>query len=127
EEALHLLLEKGYRLGAFSNSVTSFNTPWLEFWGFSNLLEVVLTSEEIARRKPHADGIHAVCQKMGVAPEDCFYVGDVASDAVAAKSAGCKTALLLSGFGTQKILEKEKPDLVCKSLLDFAEKLPSLK
>jgi len=93
-------------------------------WEF---FEAVLARNEVARAKPHPDGIHAVCQKMGITPAQAFYAGDSAIDAIAAKHAGCKTALVLSGFGTRKILSKEKPDSICKSLLDFARQLPSLK
>lgn len=122
-EALDELKAKGYRLGAFTNAVSSFNTPWLKHWKMWNYFEAVLAKDEVARAKPHSDGIHAVCSKMGVSPEQCYYVGDSAIDSVAAKQAGCSTVLVLTGYGNASVLGREKPDFVCESLLDFAKKL----
>lgn len=123
KQALELMLSKGYRLGAFTNSISQFNTAWMKHWKLWEFFEVVLAKDLVAKAKPHPEGILAVATQMKISPHACWYAGDSAIDAHAAKKAGCKVCLLLSGWGSRKILEKEKPDLVCANILEFAGQL----
>jgi HAD superfamily hydrolase (TIGR01509 family) len=68
--------------------------------------------------KPAPDGAAWLCQAMGFAPEDTLAVGDYKYDVMAARAAGCRTALLrhpppddLAGWGS--------PDLVIRSLREL--------
>lgn len=125
-EAIRIIKFKGYRLGAFTNSISSFNTPWMKHWGLWDEFEVVLAKDEVENSKPSPDGIHAVCERMGVEPEQCYYVGDSAIDAIASRHAGCTSVLVLTGYGNEKSFSGEKPDFICKNLKEFVEKLPML-
>ncbi len=125
-EAIRILKFKGYRLGALTSSISAFNTPWMKHWNLWDEFEVVLAKDEVENAKPSPDGIHAVCARMGVEPEQCYYVGDSATDAIASRNAGCTSALVLSGYGNEKSFSGEKPDFICENLMEFAEKLPKL-
>ena len=68
--------------------------------------------------KPAPDGAAWLCRTMGAAPADTLAVGDYKYDVMAARTAGCRTALLrhpppddLAGWGS--------PDLVIRSLREL--------
>jgi HAD superfamily hydrolase (TIGR01549 family) len=50
--------------------------------------KAVVGGDEIARPKPHPDGILEACRRMGVPPPDAAYVGDAPYDLAAARNSG---------------------------------------
>jgi len=76
--AAHLLLEKTGLLDAFA---------------------VVVAGDEVARQKPHPDGILQACGQLGVAPPAATYVCDAPIDLEAARRAGALA--VAAGWGHQ--------------------------
>ncbi len=91
----------------------------LERENLSGLMEVVVSGEDAARKKPHPDPLLLGCRKMGLDPEACVYVGDTAMDMEAGKAAGMKTVGVLTGFDGPKTLLKHRPDHVIESIADL--------
>jgi phosphoglycolate phosphatase len=75
-------------------------------------VEEFVTAEEIHRfMKPHPHGLLVACDRLGVDPKDCIYIGDQQSDVEAANAAGMDSALIKgpwtahnAGKGTSKLL-----------------------
>jgi HAD superfamily hydrolase (TIGR01509 family) len=65
---------------------------------------VVVTRDEVARAKPDPDLFLTAAQRLGVAPERCFVVGDSIWDLLAAQRAGSLGIGLLSGgYGREEL------------------------
>ena len=64
-------------------------------------MDAVTFSCEVGQRKPHPAGYRDISRKLGVAPEECLYVGDGSSAELSgATSAGMTAVLLETPFGT---------------------------
>jgi D-glycero-D-manno-heptose 1,7-bisphosphate phosphatase len=51
------------------------------------------------RRKPGTGMVEEASRDHGIAPEKSWFVGDKESDILCGRTAGCKTILVLTGFG----------------------------
>ncbi len=59
--------------------------------------DVVITRDQVSQGKPHADLFEVCRQRLDVAKDECFAVGDSVWDALSAKRAGILFVGLLSG------------------------------
>lgn len=60
---------------------------------------VVVTAADVARRKPHPEGLLRAAAALGVAPARAAYVGDSVVDVRASRAAGMYAVGVLSGAG----------------------------
>jgi putative hydrolase of the HAD superfamily len=80
-------LQPHYRMGSISNGNASAGlTPLRDYF------EVYVNAADVMVRKPDSRIFRAFCQNMGVAPEQCLYVGDDPwYDVEGARQAGLRT------------------------------------
>jgi HAD superfamily hydrolase (TIGR01509 family) len=79
---------------------------------------VVLTAESISHSKPNPEIFLKAATALNVKPERCVVVEDSLFGVKAAKSAGMSCIAVLTGVYSQLELEKERPDLIVKTLED---------
>jgi len=92
--ALAELKEKGLILGLISN-VDSDITPLLDKLGLSQLLQVVVTSQETGYMKPQPEIFKEAARQADIKIQESMYVGDQYQiDALGAKKAGMQGVLL---------------------------------
>lgn len=84
--------------------------------GIRDFFEVIITSDDTARRKPAADPLLECLHRLGIAPQKSVYVGDTRTDIKAGKAAGTKTIGVLSGFDDRAALRGEDPDAIMDSI-----------
>jgi HAD superfamily hydrolase (TIGR01662 family) len=84
--------------------------------GVDQLFDVIITSDDVEKRKPAPDPLIACAKRLDLQPENCVYVGDTATDIKAGKAAGMLTIGVLTGFDGHKMLEKESPDAILDSV-----------
>ena len=89
--------------------------------GVEKLFEVIITSDDVAKRKPAPDPLIACAQKLHVESGKCVYVGDTHIDIKAGKAAGMKTVGVLTGFDDYDMLAKEGPDAIIDSMRNLLE------
>lgn len=89
--------------------------------GVEKLLEVIITSDDVEKRKPAPDALIACAQKLHVDSGKCVYVGDTGSDIKAGKAAGMKTVGVLTGFDDYDMLAKEGPYAIIDSIRNLLE------
>ncbi len=65
-----------------------------------DLFSLIIGQHEGLPRKPDPTGVLMICEKLGVKPQKCLYVGDTATDMKTGKAAGCLTAGASWGFRT---------------------------
>jgi hydrogenase expression/formation protein HypE len=98
EACLLALRGKGVLLGIITrNSLPSVRLA-LERFVTVRLLDfsTVITRDD-SLPKPHPDGVHKACERMGLAASELMVVGDFRFDVMAGKAAGACTVLLTNG------------------------------
>jgi len=112
-------LKKISAMGLKMALVTS--TPWeylqiklkpLRKAGVADLFDVVITSDDVRRKKPAPEPLITCGQRLGVPVERAVYVGDSRVDIRAGKAAGMQTAGVLTGMEDRESLGREHPDVI---------------
>ncbi len=119
------LVNRGYRLGIISNTVTSQETPaCLEEHGLSDCFSTILLSCAFGRRKPDPTIFWEAARQVGVQPEWCAYVGDRPSrDVAGPRRAGYALTIMVADspyveVSTDPFLE---PDIVIHRLAQLLD------
>ena len=86
-----------------------------------SLLEVIVTGDDVRKKKPAAEPLVLCSEKLGVPLKKCVYVGDTRVDIRAGKAAGMKTVGVLTGFDDYRALKREKPDAILNSIAQLDE------
>jgi HAD superfamily hydrolase (TIGR01509 family) len=93
----HSLLEelnKTYRLALISNSDGRAEAKTVQY-GLRKHLEFVLDSHDVGVEKPDPRIFQLACERLGLSPGNCLYVGDIYSlDVLGPKRAGITPVLL---------------------------------
>lgn len=93
-EALPSLRSAGLRLGLISDCVPEVPRVWPET-GFAGLIDVAIFSPEVGITKPDSRIYMLACERLGVMPEECLYVGDGGShELTGAQDAGMRPILI---------------------------------
>ena len=89
-EAVRRLASAGYRLAVASSSNRKLIDTVLSELGLTELFEVTVSSEEVARGKPAPDVYLEAARRLGVGPARCAAVEDSASGIRSAHAAGMR-------------------------------------
>jgi N-acetyl-D-muramate 6-phosphate phosphatase len=81
--------------------------------------KVIITSQTCPHTKPFAQPLLFAAERLGVPPANLLMVGDTTVDIKTGKRAGSQTLGVLCGFGTEKELNREGPDLILPSTADL--------
>ena len=113
-----IILKKRYDLGIVSNCshkeiVTLLKKASIDL----KLFSVIIGDDDSIRGKPYPDEIFKAKKVSGLNVE--YMVGDSIYDIRAGKKAKVKTIGVLTGVHNKKILEKEKPWKIIKSVRDL--------
>lgn len=123
-ETLKELKDKGIKLAVCSNKPHLAAEKVIEIM-FPGLFDVVIGQSDAIKRKPAPDSAWKAAEILGVKSDECFYVGDTATDMQTGKAAGMFTVGALWGFRTREELLENKADELAevpKELLDLYEK-----
>ena len=121
-DALKQFAALGFKLALVTSSPGEHMAPKLvplAQAGIAEIFETVITADDVRRKKPHAEPLIMCCDKLGLAPGSCVYVGDMRVDIKAGKAAGMHTVGVLTGFDDYKTLERETPDAIINSVSDL--------
>jgi len=80
-----------------------------------------LPDQGCACRKPQPGLLERATEEHGLDLGRCFLIGDKASDLEAGRRAGCRTVLVLTGYGAEQraaIEASTPPDFVARDLLE---------
>ncbi|MFH1102436.1 MAG: HAD family hydrolase [Pseudomonadota bacterium] len=89
------------------------------------LLEVIITGDDVENKKPCADPLIECAKRLGVHPNRSVYVGDMGADIRAGKAAGMRTVGVLTGFDDHVALKQESPDAIIPSIVNLPETIAS--
>jgi putative hydrolase of the HAD superfamily len=108
-EAIAALARSGYRLAAISNS--DGRAEWLlGTVGLAREFEFVIDSAEVGVEKPDARIFHMGCERVGLAPDRCAYLGDLMTVDVEGSAAAGLRPVLVDHYGSYDA-EEIPPDV----------------
>ena len=102
-ELMRDLKAQGLRLAIISNKPDPAVQELAAFF-FPGLAEIVVGESPSIRRKPSPDTVLAAVSRMGLAVDDCVYVGDSEVDIETARNAGMSCTSVTWGFRDEKVL-----------------------
>ena len=117
------VLSPHYLLGIVSARGKRPTDLFLRTFGIEKYFTAVATAQTCQRTKPYPDPILWVTRQMGISPANCIMVGDTTVDILSGKAAGCQTAGVLCGFGTQDELIKHGADIILPSTTNLQKVL----
>lgn len=89
--------------------------------GWDELLTAKVSTEEVARGKPHPDGHLRAAELMGVAPENCLVVEDASNGIKSAINAGMRVIAVPPHFNPPPAEVLAQADLVIDDLTELTE------
>ncbi|MBN2250726.1 MAG: HAD-IA family hydrolase [Candidatus Altiarchaeota archaeon] len=99
KEMLSGLKDMGLKLGVVSDGVGLKAWMRLNEAGIDGFFDVVVTHDDTGRKKPCPEPFRKALSVLGVAPEECLYVGDWPErDIKGARDCGMKTCLAIYGL-----------------------------
>jgi phosphoglycolate phosphatase len=119
-EGLHA---RGIKLGVCSNKPVAFTRELVAYLGVSAFLDVVLGPEDVGRLKPAPDVLLTALTRLGVAPAEALYVGDMTVDVETARAAGVRVWVVATGSDTPEALDRAGPDRRLSGLPDVLDLL----
>lgn len=97
-EMLSALEGDGVRWGIVTNKPEYLAREIVPQLGWENRCAALIGGDTLAERKPHPLPLQVACERMGVAIDDCVYVGDDECDIQSACAAGMRSVVALWGY-----------------------------
>ena len=97
-DLLQAIENKDLKWGIVTNKPRRFTVPLIESMGLHKRAACVVSGDDAPQPKPSPATLLLACEKIGVKPENCIYVGDAERDIQAGKAAGMKTVVALFGY-----------------------------
>lgn len=101
-EGLEVLLEKleAYHIpwGIVTNKPRYLAENLLDKLNLSSRCGVLVCPDDVKNPKPNPEPLYLACQKIGVEPLSCIYIGDHRRDIEAGRAAGMQTAIARFGY-----------------------------
>ncbi len=121
DELFRDLKDSDLKIGIATGRTSLPENEWNRFkrFGLESFIDSIVTSREVASRKPAPDAILECSKRMHVPVEKCLVVGDTEDDIIAARKAGGIPVAILAGEDHLDISESEQPEFIFKNLVEF--------
>ena len=93
-EALDGLREAGYRIGLLTNCAAAVESAWADS-ALAARFDATAFSSEVGFLKPHPETYRVACERLGIAPGECLYVGDGGDNELTGAAAAGLHAVLI--------------------------------
>ena len=95
---LDALDARGVRWGIVTNKPEALAAGVVAGMGWVARCAVLVGGDTLPLRKPDPAPLHLACERLGIDPAQCLYVGDDERDVQAARAAGMPSAAALWGY-----------------------------
>jgi phosphoglycolate phosphatase len=96
QSALAELKSDGYQLGVVTNDGAPTTAINLDDLGLTAMMDHIVTADSGHGRKPEPGGILALCERLGVNPDEAVMIGDTHADHDAAIAAACRHVIAVT-------------------------------
>jgi len=118
-ETLSGFAQQGVRWGVMTNKPSRYTESLMAALALTASACAIVSADEVDKAKPAPDGLLLACQRAGVAPERCWYVGDDKRDIDAGRAAGMKTVAAAWGYEGEHALATWGADYTCARPTDL--------
>ncbi len=118
-ELVEGLRGRGMKLSVLSNKPHAFTLKCVEVLLGEWEWDVVLGLREGVPKKPDPQGAFELAETLGVAPGECVYFGDTATDMETANAAGMFAVGVLWGFREEEELRESGAKLIIREPTEF--------
>lgn len=94
--------------------------------GLRKYFKVIISAESVKKHKPNPDPLLKTAELLKERPENCIYIGDSIFEMQAAKKAKMLAIGILTGFHSERELEENGADHVCKDFEELKQLLTKL-
>ncbi len=122
ETMLDGLQKLGIRWGIVTNKAMRFTDPLIAQIGLQ-AAHCVISGDTTPHAKPHPAPLLEAARQLGLAPQDCWYVGDDLRDIQAGRAAGMPTIGVLWGYCGKTEPISWKADLLINTPLQLLDLL----
>jgi len=123
QESLHRLRDAGWVLAVASSADRIKVEANLRVAAIATeLFQVILSADDVQRKKPDPEIYLLAAKRLGVAPRDCIVVEDAVNGIRAAHAAGMRCVALATTF-VSEVLEKENPEWIVSDISAAATKI----
>lgn len=122
EECLWALRDRGVLIGIITrNSLPSVRVALERFERIRLGHFTTVMTRDDSLPKPHPDGVHKACARMGLTVSELMVVGDFRFDILAGKAAGARTVLLTNGRSSLMAPGDPEPDYTVTCLEELLQ------
>jgi HAD superfamily hydrolase (TIGR01509 family) len=109
----------GWKVGVFTGKGRRSAEFTLAELGLRDRIEVLVSSDDVARPKPDPEGVFQAAEKLGVPVDRILLAGDSPADVKAGKAAGARTAAVLWVAFRPDRLRRAGADFTCERVADL--------
>lgn len=120
-ECLEKMKAAGFSMGIITNKAAAFTEPLVEMKGLKAYMDVVVSGDTVAEKKPHPMPMLYACEKMGVEPKYNLHIGDSHNDINSARGAGCAVFCVPYGYNEGQPVYSTDCDALISSLVEACD------
>lgn len=109
-------LKKEYRLALASGAVKASLLKVLRHTGTKKYFSAVLSGDDVRLGKPHPEMLAKALKRLKAGKDETVYVCDAPNDVLAARRAGIRSVVVLTGVLDRKTAERMKADYIIRDI-----------
>ena len=117
-EGLRAWRNQGIAMACLTNKPLAFAQALLKAKGLDGFFDQVFGGDSFERKKPDPLPLLKTCEALGVDAAQTLMVGDSQNDALAARAAGCRIALVTYGYNHGEPIAQAPHDWLLNTLAD---------
>ena len=124
-DGLAAFRQAGLLMAVVTNKAAVFTDPLLQITHLAPWFAFAISGDTLTQKKPHPAQLLHACERFGTSPHENLHIGDSATDAAAARAAGCPVLLVSYGYDAGQPVQGVDCDGIVTSLLDVARRITS--
>ena len=117
----------GLRLACITNKADAFTRPLLDTLGLMSKLDLVISGDSLARKKPDPLPLRHCAETFGIGVERLLMVGDSNTDTQAARAAGCPVFCVPYGYRGGAGLAELDCDAIVPTVSEVLERIRTVR
>ena len=126
-ELLDRFRNAGFAMGVVTSKMRGTAWGGLKVVGAAPYFDCIVGSEDTEAHKPDPDPVILGCEKLGVNPSECVYVGDAPFDVQAGSAAGCSTVGVTWGMFDEETLRRAGATRIAHTMDELAQAVEALR
>ena len=110
---------KTKKLAILSNKLHIFTKKIVEDYGIDNYFDIILGATDKLEKKPSADPVNYILEKLRIPPKAAVIVGDSEPDVITAKNSGIYSIAVTYGYRSWTQLKAHNPDFIIDELVEL--------